>query len=76
MENKTNTMTKQELENRLRSFETLTFVNDTDVFEFSFSKIRGDIFRVMRNGTFRPNKLTISEIMFIINNRNLQHEEF
>ena len=76
MENKTNTMTKQELENRLRSFETLTFVNDTDVFEFSFSKIRGDIFRVMRNGTFRPNKLTISEIVFIINNRNLQHEEF
>ena len=69
-------MTRQELENRLRNFETLTFLNDTDVFEFSFSKLRGNIFRVMRNGSFRPNRLTISDIMSIIQYRNLQLEEF
>ena len=69
-------MTRQELENRLRNFETLIFLNDTDVFEFSFSKLRGNIFRVMRNGSFRPNRLTISDIMSIIQYRNLQLEEF
>ena len=69
-------MTNQELENRLRNFETLTFVNDTDVFEFMFSRINGNLFRVMRNGSFRPNRFTISDIMFIIQNRNLQLEEF
>ena len=69
-------METTELENRLRNFETLTFSNDTDVFEFMFSRINGDLFRVMRNGSFRPNRLTIGEIMFIINNRNLQLEEF
>tara|TARA_R110002110_G_scaffold64449_11_gene178135 strand:- start:2200 stop:2409 length:210 start_codon:yes stop_codon:yes gene_type:complete len=68
-------METQELENRLRNFETLTFVNDTDVFEFMFSRLRGDLFRVMRNGSFRPNRLTISEIIFMIDNRNLQLEE-
>ena len=69
-------MTRQELENRLRNFETLTFSNETDVFEFKFSKIRGNVFRVIRNGSFRPNKSTISEIMTIIRMRNLEFEEF
>ena len=69
-------MENSELENRLRNFETLTFSNDTDVFEFMFSRINGGVFRVMRNGSFRPNRLTIGEIIFIINNRNLQLEEF
>jgi len=69
-------MTRQELENRLRNFETLTFSNDTDVFEFMFSKINGNLFRVIRNGSFRPNLSTISDIMFIIQNRNLELEEF
>ena len=68
-------MESQELENRLRNFETLTFVNETDVFEFMFSRINGDLFRVMRNGSFQPNRLTISEITSIINIRNLQLEE-
>ena len=68
-------MTNLELENRLRNFETLTFVNDTDVFEFMFSRINGDLFRVMRNGSFSPTRLTILDIMSIIKIRNLQLEE-
>jgi len=67
-------MKKQELENRLRNFETLTFSNDTDVFEFMFSKING-IFRVMRNGRFTTNRLSVLGIMQIIKLHNLQLEE-
>ena len=68
-------MKKEELENRLRNFETLTFSNDTDVFEFMFSKINKDLFRVMRNGSFRQNRLSVLEIMQTINLHNLQLEE-
>ncbi len=69
-------MNRIELENRLRSFETLTFVNDNNVFEFMFSKVNGDLFRVMRNGSFRPNRLTVLEISQLIELHNLQLEEF
>lgn len=68
-------MNRIELENRLRSFETLTFVNDNNVFEFMFSKVNGDLFRVMRNGSFRPNRLTVLEISQLIELHNLQLEE-
>jgi len=68
-------MKKQELENRLRNFETLVYSNKTDVFEFMFSKINQDLFRVMRNGSFRPNRLTASEIMQLIKLHKLQLEE-
>ena len=68
-------MKKTELENRLRNFETLTFVNDVDVFEFMFSRINGDLFRVIRNGSFRPNRFTVLEIMQLIELHNLQLEE-
>ena len=68
-------MKTTELNNRLRNFETLSFINETDVFEFSFSKLNGELFKVMRNGSFRPNLLTIKEIEFIIKTRNLQLEE-
>jgi len=68
-------MKKQELENRLRNFETLVFSNETDVFEFMFSKINGDVFRVMRNGSFRPNRCTVTEIMQLIKLHKLQLEE-
>tara|TARA_R100000773_G_scaffold41177_1_gene37573 strand:+ start:815 stop:1048 length:234 start_codon:yes stop_codon:yes gene_type:complete len=70
-----NFMKKQELENRLRNFETLVFSNETDVFEFMFSKINGDVFRVMRNGSFRPNRCTVTEIMQLIKLHKLQLEE-
>ncbi len=68
-------MERQELENRLRNFETLCFVNETDVFEFMFSRINGSLFRVIRNGSFRPNRLTLLEIMQLIELHNLQLEE-
>ena len=73
-------MKKQELENRLRNFETLVYSNETDVFEFMYSKIykihfNQDVFKVMRNGKFRPKKYTVSEIMQIIKLHKLQLEE-
>ena len=69
-------MERQELENRLRNFETLCFVNETDVFEFIFSNLRGG-FRVMRNGSLlnRPN-LTLQNIVMMIEMRGLQLEEW
>ena len=67
--------TTLKLEKRLRNFETLTFVNDTDVFEFMFSKIKGNVFRVMRNGSFIQNRLSVLEIMQLIKLHNLQLEE-
>ena len=68
-------MKTTELNNRLRNFETLSFTNETDVFEFSFSNLRGG-FRVMRNGSFlnRPN-LTLQNIVMMIEMRDLQLEE-
>ena len=68
-------MKTQELENRLKNFETLSFVNDIDLFEFTYTKIRGGYYRVMRNGKFRPNRLYINDIMQIISVHKLQLEE-
>tara|TARA_R100000781_G_C3976017_1_gene91860 strand:+ start:227 stop:433 length:207 start_codon:yes stop_codon:yes gene_type:complete len=68
-------MERQELENRLRSFEILSFVNDTDVFEFSFSKLRGG-FKVMRNGSLLNKRFTFQNIVMMIKMRDLQFEEF
>jgi hypothetical protein len=67
-------MKTTELNNRLRNLETLTFTNETDVFEFSFSnytlKHHNDLkggFRIKRNGSFlnRPN-LTLGSIVIMI----------
>ena len=68
-------METTELNNRLRNFETLSFVNETDVFEFSFSNLRGG-FRVMRNGSFLNRRnLTLQNIVMMIEMRELQLEE-
>ena len=68
-------MKTTELKERLMSREILVFTNESDVFEFSFSKLRGG-FRVMRNGSFlnRPN-LTLQNILMMIKMRGLQFEE-
>ncbi len=68
-------MKTTELKQRLMSREILVFTNESDVFEFSFSKLRGG-FRVMRNGSFlnRPN-LTLQNIVMMIKMRELQLEE-
>lgn len=67
-------MEKTQLANRLRNFETLTFSNDTDIFEFMLSKINKSLFRVRRNGSFTQ-ILTALEIMQLIKFHNLQLEE-
>ena len=68
-------MKTTELKERLMSREILVFTNESDVFEFSFSKLRGG-FRVIRNGSFlnRPN-LTLQNILMMIKMRGLQFEE-
>ena len=68
-------MKTTELKERLMSREILVFTNESDVFEFSFSKLRGG-FRVMRNGSFlNRQNLTLQNILMMIKMRGLQFEE-
>ena len=69
-------MTYKELKNRFDEFETLTFVNDNDVFEFMHSKMHFGKFVVFINGGLGSNKLSISQIISIIEDKNLHLEEF
>ena len=75
-------MKKQELENRLRNFETLVFSNETDVFEFMFSRLltptaikNQELFKVRRNGSFKLRSFTVSGIMQLIKLHKLKLEE-
>ena len=68
-------MSQIEINERLMNGETLTFTNDTDVFEFFFSFVRGKI-RMMRNGKMlNRNNLTNHDIQLIVDLRRLQFEE-
>lgn len=64
-------MTKKELLNRLDEFETLTFVNDNDIFEFMHSSMNHGKFAVFKNGGLQSNKLSILKIISIIKDNNL-----
>lgn len=69
-------MTKKEFQNRLDELETLTFVNDNDdVFEFMHSKMNHAKFVLFKNGGLTNNKLSISQIISIIDKNNLKLEQ-
>ncbi len=68
-------MEKWELSDRLKNFEILSFTNETDLFEFSFSKLK-NTFRVMRNGKLlNRQNLSLNNIYWMIKVRKLQLEE-
>jgi hypothetical protein len=68
-------MNQIEINDRLMNGETLTFTNDTDVFEFFFSTVRGKI-RMMKNGKMlNRNSLTPFDVRMVVELRNLQLEE-
>lgn len=68
-------MTTQELKTRLvKNQEILVFVNDHDVFEFSFSVIRGGKFRIMKNGSFTHINATLTRIQMCIGANGLTEE--
>ena len=68
-------MEKWELSDRLKNFEILSFTNETDLFEFSFSKLK-NTFKVMRNGKLlNRQNLSLNNIYWMIKVRKLQLEE-
>jgi hypothetical protein len=69
------TIDKIKIKEKLTNGETLTFSNETDIFEFMQSKLNKDLFRLMRNGSLRPTRLLINDIMWLIEKHNLQLEE-
>lgn len=60
---------------RLHSLDTLTYVNDNDVFEFMHSKMHHGKFVLFKNGGLTNNKLSISQIISIIEDNNLKLEQ-
>ena len=68
-------LTKEEINERLKNFEILTFTNDTDVFEFKFSELR-KCFRTIRNGKLLNKKCTLQDVLMTIRFRDLKFEEF
>jgi hypothetical protein len=67
-------MKKQDLKNRLVfEQEIVTFTNDEDVFNFSFSHLRGK-YRIMKNGVFISLDTTLTRIKMCIKSNKLSEE--
>lgn len=64
-------MTTQDLKNRLVfEQEIVTFTNEQDVFNFSFSHVRGK-YRIMKNGVFTHLNTTLTRVKMCIESNKL-----